>query len=362
MKNKLNPISAFSWGSLVGTVCLFSTPQSASALTFVLDFNDSNQANTSDIFGTTVSDFDVTDYGFNSSQYSTVTSAILDKVKSDYQDIPDVKEDARSPFAAGKELNIDFQIGNIGTAPSNGDSEYYFMQIGDLATDPNNVAPVGVLGIAALDGARNSSGSSDPFAIGQQNWKNFAVGSVYTNRVNALGGVSNKLTSGNLDATVNAISGTLSHEIGHALSLEHMYKEQSVSPSGAAPIMGTGALDLPNSDRIKDREFAYSGYGEAGSPTDHIEAETEFGTIEAALDMEQNPFAPVQAIPSGAPVLNHVSQLGGSIGLQDGAASVPFEFSPTMGIFLVGSTWGFASLRKRATIKSSEFKMSVDKQ
>jgi hypothetical protein len=361
MKNKLNPITAFSWGSLVGTVCLFSTPQSANALTFVLDFNDSTQANTSDAFDTTVTDFDVTDYGFDSSQYSTVTQAILDKVESDYQDIPDVKEDARSPFAAGKELDIDFQIGNIGTAPSNGDSEYYFMQIGDLATDPNGFAPNGVLGIAALDGARDSSGTSDPYNFGQDNWKNYAVGSVYTNRINVLGGVGTNLTSGNLDATVNAISGTLSHEIGHALSLEHMYKEDSVTPSGAPPIMGTGALDLPNSDRIKDREFAFSGYGEAGS-TDHIQFETELGTIEAALDMAQNPFAPVQAIPSGAPVLNHVSQLGGSIGLRDGAASVPFEFSPTMGLFLVGSTWGFASFRKRAAIKSSEFKMSVDNQ
>lgn len=345
MKNKNNRLAALSWSSLVGTVCLFSTAQSASALTFVLDFNDPTQVNTSDAFGIQVGDFDVTQYGFSTSQFSTVTNAILTEVKSHYQDIPDVTENSSSPFAAGKQLDIDFVIGNIGTVPSN-DSEYYFMQIGSFSSDPQNVlgGSTGTLGVAAFEGARTKTGQSNKFGLSKAS---AATGSIFTNRIST---ITNSWT---LDKTVNAISGTLSHEIGHALSLEHLYKEQSVTPTGAPPIMGTGALDLPNNDRLVDREFAFSGRGAAPSGTDHIQVDTQFGTLEAALDTAQDPFAPVQAIPVGAPILNDIAQLGTAVGLEDGAAaSVPFEFSPSMGLFLVGGTWGFASLRKRAKIKN----------
>lgn len=352
MKNKFNSFAALSCSSLVGTICLFSTAQSASALTFVLDFNGTSQANTSDVFDIQVGDFDVTDYGFATSQFNTVTNAVLSKVKSHYQNIPDVSENALSPFAAGKQLNIDFVIGNLGTAPSNGDSEYYFMQIGDFAADPGNVlgGSTGVLGLAAYEAARTNTGQSNKFNFSQTELKNFALGSIFSNRISNLG-VSG-LKSGDLEKTVNAISGTLSHEIGHTLSLEHIYKEQSVTPTGAPPIMGTGALDLPNSDRVKDREFAFTGRGEVSGGGDHIQVDTQFGTLEGALDIAQDPFAPVQAIPVGAPTINEIAQLGTAVGLED-SASVPFEFSPTVGLVLVGSTFGFVSLRKKAL--SSKF-------
>lgn len=349
MKNKFNSFAALSCSSLVGTICLFSTAQSASALTFVLDFNGTSQANTSDVFDIQVGDFDVTDYGFAASEFNTVTNAVLTEVKSHYQNIPDITENALSPFAAGKQLDINFVIGNLGTAPSNGDSEYYFMQIGDFAADPRNVlgGSTGVLGLAAYEAARTNTGQSNQFGFTQTELKNFAVGSIFSDRINNLGGVGTVLKTGNLAATVNAISGTLSHEIGHALSLEHLYKEQSVTPSGAPPIMGTGALDLPNSDRILDREFAFTGRGEVSGGGDHIQVDTQFGTLEGALDMAQDPFAPVQAIPVGAPTINEIAKLGTAVGLED-SASVPFEFSPTVGLVLVSGTFGFVSLRRKA--------------
>lgn len=343
MKNKFNNFTALSCSGLVGTICLFSTAQSASALTFVLDFNGTSQANTSDVFDIQVGDFDVTDYGFAASDFNTVTNAVLTEVKSHFQNIPDVTENVLSPLNPGEQLNIDFVIGDLGTAPSNGDSEYYFMQIGDFAADPSNVlgGSTGVLGLAAYEAARTNTGQSNQFGFSQTQLTNLALGSIFSDRISNLG-VSG-LKTGNLTATVNALSGTLSHEIGHTLSLEHLYKEQSVTPSGAPPIMGTGALDLPNSDRVKDREFAFTGRGEISTGGDHIPVDTALGTIEAALDMAQDPFAPVQAIPVGAPIVNEIAQLDSAIN-----ASVPFEFSPTVGLVLVGGTFGFVSLRRKA--------------
>jgi hypothetical protein len=87
-----------------------------------------------------------------------------------------------------------------------------------------------------------------------------------------MGGVGTALTSGNLSATRHAISGTTSHEIGHALSLLHLNKAGSVTHSGVPPLMGTGAIDLPNIDRISNREFAFSGFNdqEGGAAQFHV--------------------------------------------------------------------------------------------
>jgi hypothetical protein len=87
------------------------------------------------------------------------------------------------------------------------------------------------------------------------------VSSVFTDNIQNLGSLTpgNALGSGTLGFTVDAIAGTVSHEIGHAVSLRHIDKAGSATPTSFPPLMGTGAIDLPNQDRISDREFSFSG-------------------------------------------------------------------------------------------------------
>ena len=243
-------------------------------LTFVLDFKESFQGTTSDIFGNNVTDFDVTSYGFAASDFDTVAEAVLAEVEEDYFD--ELVGTVAGP--AGQDLEVDFIIGDIGTAPS-GISEYYFIQIGTGISGPHSG---GTLGVAGGSVVRNSGGNGPNFGIQIGD----VVSSVFTDAIVTLGGLSpsNALTSGNLAATTFAISGTTSHEIGHTVSLSHINKSGSTQPtsgdlaattfaisgttsheightvslshinksgstqptSGASPIMGTGAIDLPN--------------------------------------------------------------------------------------------------------------------
>ena len=346
MKNNYYRFLAFSLGSIAGTACLFSTAKSASALTFVLDFNDLAQANTSDSFPEpyTVRTFDVDAYGFSTSDFSLVTNSILNTVESHFYDIPDISEDVRSSIPAGEQLDIDFEIGNIGTLPINGDSEYYYIQIGDYVSGPGS----GSLGVAGLGAARQSDGTlphDDDGYIG------LTLGSVFTDNINRLSLLtpSNALTSGNLEFTTNAIAGTLSHEIAHTLSLLHINKTGAETPNGLPPIMGTGAVDLPNQDRIGDREFSFSGVN--SQVEDEAELEpilrpiTDLYGLQPSHGDEAEGFS-FGSIPLEAQPQSHVQQLVNAVGTRDTVA-VPFEFSPGMGLFVVGSTWGFATWRKR---------------
>ena len=98
--------------------------------------------------------------------------------------------------------------------------------------------------------------------------------------------LTDALTSGNLLFTRNALAGTISHEIGHALSLTHMNAAGAVTPTGLPPIMGTGAIDLPAQARIGNREFAYSGQNaQAGNaPVAHVaELVAALGVRDAAV-------------------------------------------------------------------------------
>lgn len=233
------------------------------SVTFVLDFKEPGQANTSDIFGNVISTFDIGAYGFAANQFNVVANAILAEVNQDY--FSELVGTVAGP--PGQELDINFIIGDIGTAPV-GYSEYYYIQIGSGVSGPG----VGALGVAGGSVVRNTAGSGPNFGIQVGN----VVGSVFTNAIQGLGGLSpgNALSSGNLQFTTNAISGTTSHEIAHTLSLSHINKQNSVQPtSGASPVMGTGAIDLPNQDRILDREFSLSGFdGQNGNaPRQHVQ-------------------------------------------------------------------------------------------
>ncbi|MEM7315777.1 MAG: hypothetical protein AAF497_21785, partial [Planctomycetota bacterium] len=237
-------------------------------LTVILDFNDTTQGVTTDGIGNQVSTFNVAGYGFSSGDFDLVASSVLAKVQEHYHDIT-------VNLPSGEQLDIEFELGDIGTPPINGSNDYYYMQIG------SRVASGGPLGQASLNSIRDSSGNPGA-AVGS------VVGSVFTDNINGLSSLtpSNALTSGNLEFTTNAIAGTTSHEIGHALSLLHIDKSGTITPGGLPPIMGTGAIDLPNQDRILDRNFSLSGPNaqDGGSFQFHVDQlESAVDTHESAL-------------------------------------------------------------------------------
>jgi len=232
-------------------------------LTFVLDFKEVGQNNTSDVFGNVVSTFDVTSFGFVANEFDMVANEIFEEVGEDYFD--ELVETVAGP--AGQDLEVDFVIGDIGTAPP-GITEFYYIQIGTGFSGPH----INFLGVASGSSVRNDSGTgpNNDVEIGD------VVGSVFTDTIVALSSLSpsDALTSGNITFTRHAVSGTLSHEIGHALSLSHLNKAASVQPTdNTPPLMGTGALDLLSQDRISEREFSISGVdGENGdAEREHIQ-------------------------------------------------------------------------------------------
>ena len=249
-------------------------------LTFVLDFWETSQGTLTDTFGNDIIPFDVTGFGFADADFDMVTDAILDQVRDHFYNIPTMGTDARSPIPNGRQLSIDFVVGDLGTDPSNGATEFYYAVIGGSSSSGTP------LGLGFLSSARAATGIGPNFGFtnGDQ------LLAIYSDNINGLGGLTpadigsdhpsdlavagdnqalrDALTSGNLTFTRNALGGTTSHEIGHTVSLLHMNVAGSVTPTGAPPIMGTGAIDTPNQARIGLREFSYEGQNaEAGSAT-----------------------------------------------------------------------------------------------
>lgn len=217
-------------------------------LTVVVDFKDSTQPITQDIIGNNVGEFDVTEFGFSENDFQIVADAILAEVQDDF--FGELSGTAANEN--GQELRIRIIEGDIGTPPA-GISEFYYVQVGTGLDGPQT----GALGVARLSAIRNSAG----FGPNNLASNGDVVASVFTDNIQNLGGIipSNALSSGNLTFTRNAVVGTLSHEIGHALSLSHINVANSLQPSDAPPIMGTGAIDLQSQQRLLDREFSISG-------------------------------------------------------------------------------------------------------
>lgn len=225
------------------------------AVTVVLDFWEASQGALTDVFGNEVTPFDVTDFGFAATDFDLVTTTILEQVRDHFYNIPTVSEDTRSPLADGQQLAIDFVIGDIGTAPSNGATEFYYSVIGGSVADLG-----GVLGIGILDGIRNAGGTGPNSGVANAD----QVQATYSTEFAGIPG----LDTGNLTFTRNALAGTVSHEVGHTLSLMHLNVNGAVTPTGASPIMNTGAIDATLDDIIGPTEFAYSGQNdEAGGAT-----------------------------------------------------------------------------------------------
>jgi hypothetical protein len=218
-----------------------AAPQPAQALTVVLDFVS---APTTDTFGVGTLPETFATWGFTTLNAAGVRAAVLNAVNNDYLNYPTVGANALSPLPNGKQLNINFVTSLGQTPPSNGDSEFYYVAIGDA--NPNQA----FLGQACLGCVRNSSGVSTV--------ANATIfGSVLTDTIAGL------LPLATNDAErINLLAGTVAHEIGHSLTLQHPNSALPNPGASTFSVMATGAAptSMPNIERTKDRAFAYSEF------------------------------------------------------------------------------------------------------
>jgi hypothetical protein len=218
-----------------------ATPKPAQALTVVLDFVPSA---TTDIFGVGTLAENFSTWGFTGLNLAGVRNAVLNAVTNDYLGYATSGANAASPLPNGKELNINFTTSVGLTGPGNGDTEWYYMAIGDANPDKS------FLGQACLSCVRNGSGVAS-----------VANGSIFGSTLtDSIFGLLSLATS---DAQrINLLAGTVSHEIGHGLGLDHPGSALANPGASAFSIMATGAAptSMPNIERTKDRAFAYSEF------------------------------------------------------------------------------------------------------
>lgn len=214
---------------------------SAQALTIVLDFVS---ASTTDINGVGTLPETFASWGFSAANLANLREATLTAVNKDYLGYPSFGANALSPLPNGKELNINFSFSSGLTGPGNGDSEWYYIAIGDA--NPNQ----GFLGQACYGCVRNNSGTAS-VANGS------IVGSVLSDTISGLLGLATNDTQ-----RLNLLAGTVAHEIGHTLLLPHPNAALANPGESAYSIMATGAAptSMPNIERTKDRAFAYTEF------------------------------------------------------------------------------------------------------
>jgi len=231
-------------GAIAAAVALslgLATDRDAEALTVLLNFVAGPTTDRNNV-GTLPETF--ASWGFSGMSLTDIRNATLAAVQNHYLGYPSFATNALSPLPAGFELNINFEWSNGQTAPVNGDTEWYYMNIGDA--NPNQ----GFLGQACLGCVRNSAGNST-VANGTM------FGSSLTDTISGLLGLATSNAQ-----RINLLAGTVTHEIGHGLSLVH--------PSGQAPnpgaslwsVMATGASPslMPSAERVKARDFSYGEF------------------------------------------------------------------------------------------------------
>ena len=230
-------------------------------VTFILDFIDGDDCldptPCESVDGNDMGEFNIADYGFDrDADWGIVTQSIFAKVQQHYFNIPQMG----TALGNNQELKVQFAIGDIHSPPEEL-NEFYFVMIGSDPASDN-------LGVALHPGVRNAAGGGPILANGS------IAASIHTDQINELTNLTpaNALMSGNLQFTTNAIAGTVSHEIAHTVSLEHI-SANTATPTGLPPIMGTGTFNdlgpgmgnLPNQARIQDREFATVRVAEAST-------------------------------------------------------------------------------------------------
>lgn len=217
----------------------------AQALTVVLNFVNVATTDRNNV-GTLPETF--ASWGFTTLDLNGIRSATLAAVQQDYLGFPTAATHALSPLPAGKELNINFTFSNGLTGPGNGDSEWYYMAIGDA--NPNQ----GFLGQACLGCVRNASGVST-----------VANGTIFGSTLTDSLGSASLLALATTDAQrINLLAGTVAHEIGHGLVLPHPNGQLANPGQSLWSVMATGASpsNMPGAERVKDRAFAYSEFAQ----------------------------------------------------------------------------------------------------
>ena len=230
----------------------------ALALTFMLDFVTSPTIDSSlvseDIFGAQTNVTYFGGFGFSGMSYSDVRAATLEAVANDYLDYPSIGENAYSPLPNGKQLNINFEMSLGQIAPSNNDSEYYFMAIGNFL--PSYWVPtMSALGQACYACVRDAAGNGPNYSVPNGS----IVGSIFTNNIASLA-----YLAGTNAQRIDLIAGTIAHEIGHTLTLDHPNGQLSNPGASSYSLMATGAYPtyMPNAERVQDRAFSYSEFNQ----------------------------------------------------------------------------------------------------
>ncbi len=199
----------------------------SNALLIKLDFET---LGSQDMWGNITDNFELSQAPGLTESYSTVTNAILQAVRQDYY------SNDYDFIGNNQQLDIDFILASVSTDVSTLDSSHYTIQIGSGSS--------GSFGVACF-----ACVSSNTVA------QNTIFGSVFSNNIfnwlsPSAGG------SWDLTEVVNAIAGTLSHEIGHALALGHPNGAQSNPGESAWGVMATGSTPIPNGERLKNRAFS----------------------------------------------------------------------------------------------------------
>ncbi|MCC5451062.1 hypothetical protein LMJ53_04845 [Rheinheimera sp. UJ51] len=214
------------------------TSYSANALLIKVDFTSTS----TDMWGNTTSAFDVTQAGFAASTFNSLTDAIMTAVRNDFYN-----SSLYGFISNDKQLNIDFVKAAVTDDVSAIDPNHYTIQVGSRLSGPHNG-----FGVACISCVSGPGGIARfPTTI------NNIFGSIFSNNIfSAL-----TLAAGgtwDMNEAVNAIAGTLSHEIGHGLNQFHPSGQQINPGESLWGLMATGASPslMPNGERLKDRAFS----------------------------------------------------------------------------------------------------------